>query len=85
MKILVQSLSLGFLLSYGLYFLTYLPIRHSMRETLDSEGRPCVVFPSDRKQIYFIYKPAMWVDERLTRTKFYLSKDLTPEEGRIPQ
>jgi hypothetical protein len=85
MKITLQSFCWGFFLAYGIYMLSYLPLRHSQPILFDRGGVPCIVFTKDKQWIYALYQPAMWLDTRITRTQFYLSEKFIEREGHIPQ
>lgn len=61
------------------YLITYLIFRNSNVETWEKDGKEYVIFPKSKIWIYYLYRPATYLDSKLTTMRFHIGPH--PENG----
>jgi len=54
------------------YAISYLVFRAGHVERPTRDGSAEVIFPTDARALYLLYRPAAWVDHALTGTNFHI-------------
>ena len=56
-----------------LYFLSYIIFRQTHIEIWEKDEQAYVIFP-ENKIVYYIFRPATYLDEKLTDMKFHIGQ-----------
>lgn len=54
------------------YFLSYLVFRANNTETWAQNGKPYVIFPKSKMWVYYVYRPASYIDSKITGIGFHI-------------
>ena len=55
-----------------LYLISYLVYRGLNIETWDKNGKEYVIFPKSQKCVYYLFRPATYIDTKLTQMQFHI-------------
>ncbi len=72
MKSKLKLFVLSFVLVYGIYTLSYVAFRKTHTELWERDQNLYVIFPKDKKWIYYFYRPLTWLDAALTDMQFHI-------------
>ena len=56
------------------YIVSYVIFRNSNIETWDKNGKDYVIFPKSQTWIYYLYRPATYMDSKLTKMRFHIGQ-----------
>ena len=59
-----------------IYTISYLIYRNSNIETWDKDGKDYVIFPKTHKWVYYIFRPATYIDSKFTKMQFHIGPHL---------
>jgi hypothetical protein len=54
------------------YIINYLIFRNSNIETWNKDGNKYVIFPKSMTWVYYFYRPATYVDSKITQMRFHI-------------
>ena len=67
LKILILVLAL-----FSIYTLSYIRLRETRAEVWEKDGKPYVIFPADKINLYYFSRPMSYIDGRLTGIGFHI-------------
>jgi|GEM_PF-2055592 len=68
MKKLIQIIIIAILL----YSISYFIFRYNNIEKWDKDGHDYVIFPKSQKWIYYLYRPATYIDSKISNMRFHI-------------
>jgi hypothetical protein len=63
------------------YLISYLIFRNSNIETWDKDGKEYVIFPKSQKWVYYFFRPATYIDNKLTKMQFHIGQHIDNNEN----
>ena len=55
-----------------IYILSYVIFRGSNIERWSKDGKDYVIFPKSQTWLYYLYRPASYIDSKLTKMQFHI-------------
>lgn len=69
-----RNILIAIVFIFLIYFLSYIWIRHTNTEIWEKDGRAYVIFPDDKKYLYYFYRPLSYFDATLTGMRFHIGQ-----------
>jgi hypothetical protein len=62
------------ILSCCIYTISYIVFRINRIEVWEKDGSEYVIFPKSQKWVYYLYRPATYVDSKITSMNFHIGE-----------